>query len=378
MRHAIALITIFAAGSALACATSPPTVTAVGVDSSVGAGDGGGSDAGSDSPPPDAVLSDADAGASPPLVGIRIAQWSSGSPAVDVCLATHGSNTFKGPMLENAMAAQGDEDGGGGGAPGLSFPEVTSYFLVPPGQYDARFVVAGADCSVGIISDATGLPPLGMEDGLETIALMGNSQVDAGPSALRIQGFLDDALVTTAGVVAVRFINAAPDVPSADVGTGLVITPSGSTSFTFNPMFDGVTYGQHSTLAEADPSRDLASGSANVDPRGYMFVTPLDGAAMLVDMTKFAPGMGTVGVRRTGTQAVLAQEGEANLAAGAVVTLVLLDTTSATAPEGGAILADGLAPVVGIPSAASGIALLQCIDNAGSLGLLADCAVVAP
>jgi hypothetical protein len=281
-------------------------------------------------------------------------------------------------MLENAMAAQGDEDAGEGGAPGLSFPEVTSYFLVPPGQYDARFVVAGADCSVGIISDATGLPPLGMENGLETIALMGNSQVDAGPSALRIQGFLDDALVTTAGVIAVRFINAAPDVPSADVGTGLVITPSGSTSFTFNPMFDGVTYGQHSTLAEADPSRDLASGSADVDPQGYMFVTPLDGAAMLVDMAKFAPGMGTVGVRRTGTQAVLAQEGEANLAAGAVVTLVLLDTTSATAPEGGAILADGLAPVVGIPSAASGIALLQCIDNAGLLGLLGDCVVVAP
>jgi hypothetical protein len=143
-------------------------------------------------------------------------------------------------------------------------------------------------------------------------------------------------------------------------------------------MFDGVTYGQHSTLAEADPSRDLASGSADVDPQGYMFVTPLDGAAMLVDMAKFAPGMGTVGVRRTGTQAVLAQEGEANLAAGAVVTLVLLDTTSATAPEGGAILADGLAPVVGIPSAASGIALLQCIDNAGLLGLLGDCVVVAP
>jgi hypothetical protein len=132
------LITIFAAGSALACATSPPTVTAIGVDSSVGAGDEGGSDAGSESPPSDAVPSDTDAGASPPLVGIRIAQWSSGSPAVDVCLATHGSNTFKGPMLENAMAAQGDEDAGEGGAPGLSFPEVTSYFLVPPGQYDAR------------------------------------------------------------------------------------------------------------------------------------------------------------------------------------------------------------------------------------------------
>jgi hypothetical protein len=60
------------------------------------------------------------------------------------------------------------------------------------------------------------------------------------------------------------------------------------------------------------------------------------------------------------------------------VTLVLLDTTSATAPEGGAILADGLAPVVGIPSGAPGLALLQCLDNAGSLGLLGACAVVAP
>ena len=379
MKYAIALITLFAAGSALACANSPPTVTVtvVGVDSGADAG-GEGGDGGSDSPPSDAVSSDTDAGVSA-LVGIRIAQWSSGSPAVDVCLATHGSNPFKGPMLQMATAAQGDEDAGEGGEPGLSFPEATTYFLMPPGQYDARFVVAGAGCSVGILSDATDLPPLGTENGLETIALIGNSQVDAGPSALRIEGFLDDALVATAGLIAVRFINAAPDVPSADVGTGLVITPSGSTSFTFSPMFDGVTYGDASTLAEADPSRDLASGSADVDPRGYMLMSPLDGAAMLAGMANFSPGMGTLGVRRTGTQAVLAQEGEANLAAGAVVTLVLLDTTSRTAPDGGAILAaDALAPVVGVPSAASGIALLQCLDNAGSLGLVGDCVVVAP
>jgi hypothetical protein len=379
MKHFTTRVLLVTAAQALACANSPPTVSVV-----VTEGADAHSDAESDSPLPGAALSDAapwdvNVGPPSPLVGIRFAHWSADSPAVDVCLASHGSNAFQGPVVRNAMAAQDDAgEGSESGAPGLIFTEDTSYLYMPPGQYDARFVAAGAsDCSVGIAPDATALPSLGTENGLETIALIGDSHVDGGGSAMKIAGFLDDAIVATGGLIAVRFINAAPDVPSADVGTGLVISLTTAATF-FSPIFTGVPYGEASSPAEA--ALTFASGSADSDSHGYALVTPLAGSAMSLLPIGSPPNADTFGVRLGGTsQTELAQAGASNVAAGAVVTLVLLDTGS-TEPDGGQVLGDGGRPTLPglVPSAMSGFQLLQCLDNAGAPGLWGDCSVVAP
>jgi|HubBroStandDraft_2_1064218.scaffolds.fasta_scaffold54041_2 hypothetical protein len=387
MKHGILRYALLvASGSALGCANSPPTVAppaAASTDSGLGsldagggeAAEGAGSDAGGDGAPSDARASASELTPPSPLVGVRIAHWSSDSAGVDVCLRPHGSTSFRGPMMEQAALARGDA--GDAGSPGIFFTQVSSYFLLPPAQYDARFVPAGAtDCTVAITTDATNLATLTQNDALETIALLGDSFVEAGPSSLKVMGFLDDAAVAEEGLIGVRFIHAAPSVPPVDVGTGLVVTPAVSKAFTFDPMFDAVAYGTVSNVGEADPTRDPASGSADVDARGYMFVNPLEGDASVA-------GEGTFGVRQSVAERLLAQAGETNLAAGVVVTLVLLETSSKPSGDGGLAVGDSGIPIVNGsllegPLAVPGIQLLECLDNAGDLGLLGSCLVVAP
>src|SRR5580704_12402257 len=86
--------------------------------------------------------------AAPTQAMVRFAQLSPDAPALDVCLAAHGTGDYRGPLL-----AQFAEDAGLPGdasAPGLSFAEVSAYFAIEPGTYDVRLVAAGAtSCAVG-------------------------------------------------------------------------------------------------------------------------------------------------------------------------------------------------------------------------------------
>jgi len=344
----------------------------------------------SDAPSPDSAPSDARSNFASPVVGVRFANWSVDSPSVDVCLALHGTKDFRGPMLASAAAEEGDA--GEGGVTGIFFTQVTSYFYVPQGRYDARFVVAGAtDCGErGVAPDATSLPSLGAQTGLATFALMGDIGADGGSSTLAVTGFLDDTVVTVPEQIAVRFINAAPDVPSADLGTGpIVIPPTVSVPFFYSPLFLGVPFGR---AGDAETSaRTLGSGSQDVDPHGYALLPPLAGSAELATATSIiAPVSDAFGVRLGGTgQTVLAQEWAADIAAGSLVTLVLLDSSEgapvdagieAGSTEGfpGQILLDGEAPLPSRNAASQGITLLQCFDNAGTVGLLANCSIIAP
>ncbi|MGA7120003.1 MAG: hypothetical protein WBY94_07900, partial [Polyangiaceae bacterium] len=78
------------------------------------------------------------------LAGIRIANWSPGAPAIDFCIAPHGTTAFQGPILANTAPALVDAGTCPPGPVGLAFTEVSSYSLVQPQQYDVRLVVAGA------------------------------------------------------------------------------------------------------------------------------------------------------------------------------------------------------------------------------------------
>ena len=64
---------------------------------------------------------------------------SPGAPAVDFCLARHGTTQFTGPILANA-----------GRAAGLSYATVTRYFDVDAARYDVRLVAPGAYISLPI------------------------------------------------------------------------------------------------------------------------------------------------------------------------------------------------------------------------------------
>jgi hypothetical protein len=262
--------------------------------------------------------------AAPTMALFRLANWSPDSPAVDVCIATHGTKAFQGPLVAAlAVASQSDA-----GDEGIAFPLVSAYTLVAPGQYDARVVVAGAtSCAVGIRPDTTTLPTLGA-GGAETVALIGEVAPDGADYKLHVLGFLDDVSIT--GTAAIRVINAAPAMPEVDVGTGSLSAKS------FLAIFRGVAIGQASA-----PSEGWIPFL--VDANGYNANQPISGATLSAHAS-----MGATIDAVVSTMAFSAPNGS-------VTTLVVAGGTSSTSP-----------------------ALISCADNAGTDGVLSDCTVLAP
>lgn len=254
---------------------------------------------------------------------LRVANWSPDSPAIDACIAPRGTTVFQGPIAATLAAASlGDA-----GAAAVSFPLVTAYIPVAPGQYDVRFVAAGAgSCAVGIARDATALAALAAGDAA-TVALLGELSPTGGDPGLRVVGFLDDT--SSNGGVALRVINAAPSLSLVDVGTGNVAK--------FKPFFLGLPFGQASGKPQAlGPDATAPTVNAN----GYLKMQPLSG----VTLSAHPPNATTDTVVTTGLSA----------ASGSVLTVALVGGTSA------------------------GVAarLLECVDNAGTVGPLSNCTVL--
>ena len=163
---------------------------------------------------------------------IRVAHVSPGAPAVDFCLAPHGTASFTGPVLAGA-----------GRATGLSYATVTRYFSVDPGQYDVRLVAPGAaDCKTPLagLDDFTKLPMLAAGTAA-TIAAEGMLGAQ-GAAAFTLRGYADDTAVDS-GQARLRFIHASPGTPAVDTGTG------GGALFT--PVFVNLAYGAASTVTTA-------------------------------------------------------------------------------------------------------------------------------
>ena len=70
--------------------------------------------------------------------GQRLSDGGLGAPSYDVCIAPHGTGVWQGPLLAAAAFPEG-----------LQSFDVTNYFTVVAGQYDARIVAAGsATCNL--------------------------------------------------------------------------------------------------------------------------------------------------------------------------------------------------------------------------------------
>ena len=311
-------------------------------EASVAASDGeaGASDAGakiSDA----AATSDAAADGGPgtvtftsTLAGIRIANWSPGAPAIDFCIAPHGTTAFQGPILANTAPALVDAGTCPPGPVGLAFTEVSSYSLVPPQQYDVRLVVAGAtSCFPGII-DGTALPKLGSST-FETVAFIGETAAMGSAPGQKVTGFLDDWTPAPAGV-AMRFIHAAPSLAALDLGTG--------TGSSFQTLFASVSFASTDTAAKG-----LDGGSASVDPNAYALIAPLSSVALSAR-----------------THGAVAVDG------GAVPPAAVAPNVSAASGSVLTIVAIGAVADAGGPAS-----LLECVDNAGTACTLANCTVIS-
>jgi hypothetical protein len=269
-------------------------------------------DAAPASPAPDAST---DAG--PSVLELRFANWAPDAPAIDVCLAPHGSSMLDGPLL----AARAPADAG---PAALAFPEVSAYLAYPRGAYDVRVVPAGSDCAVGIVVDtalaAPGSPYV-------TVALVGEAH--AGPSApgLEVLTFADDA---RASGVALRVIHAAPEVGLLDVGADGV---NGG----FAPWFRGLAFGGVAPSVDAG----TADGGVTIDSNGYVSLKSMSAV--------------TLGARAEGALQDLGTAPGVTAAAGSVLTIAVL---------GGDPPSDG---------GAAGIQWLECVDNAGTLGVTGSC-----
>jgi hypothetical protein len=290
-----------------------------------GPGDGGSpvdADAGgaSDAPGPEATA--------PTIALLRVAHWSPDAPPLDACIAPHGTNAYQGPVAAAlASSIQGD-----GGAAALTFPLASAYVNVAPGQYDVRIVAAGAgSCAVGIGRDATVLPALTAGASM-TIAILGEVQPTGGDPGLRVVGFADDSSSAASGV-ALRFIHAAPALARVDVGTGSMADPKAK----FQGLFQGVLFGQAATALQAKIG-DAAAPS--VDANGYQTMSQLSNATLSAHLSNGT----TDAVVTTGL----------SVASGSVLTIALVGGTSS-----------GVAP-----------RLLQCVDNAGTVGPFSHCSLL--
>jgi hypothetical protein len=312
-------------------ATSPPLDAGAGRDAT---------------PPPGPRFSlDGATGAS-----VRVANWSADAPAVDFCVAPHGTSLFQGPLLV-ALATDNDDEPADAGAPG-SFPNVSPYLPIAPGQYDARLVAAGStDCLAAIIGDATALPALAAGEAA-TFALVGATQPQGAQPALEIVGFLDDTAIPSG--VAMRVINAAIDLPQIDFGVGtkfqapFLMIGFGAASVGPDASADASTMDEAGADASAlDGSRPDGSADAAAPP--------------MVDSNGYFPeklSAATLTARASGSTTAVATATNVTIAPGVNLTIAVLASSTA---DGGA-----------------SARLLACVDNAGTAGDLAACNFISP
>jgi hypothetical protein len=213
--------------------------------------------------------------AAAPTALVRVAHLSPDAPAVDFCVAPHGTSSFLGPVLSGA-----------GAAAGLAYSTVTKYLPVPAAQLDVRIVAPGSSsCATSLagLPDFTGLPAL-PAGAYVTIAAEGLvSSAGGAASPFGLAAYIDDSTVAS-GQAALRFIHASPGTPAVDVGLG------GGVLFT--SVFTDVAFGEIATMGTGE--------------RGYQVTAPLNSAL--------------ISARAHGTTTDVLSISQASLPAGAIAT----------------------------------------------------------
>jgi Domain of unknown function (DUF4397) len=314
----------FLVASAGACGAHPS-------DGTTAASEDGGPLGSSDLPTATEGGSASDDDAAPPPASIRILHASPDAPAIDVCVAAHGSGTFEGPLLgllaASLAASAGTPDDASGAAaapPGLSYAQVSAYLPLDVTLFDVRIVLAGSPtCSS--LANFTDLPPLAAGS-FATLVVAGDWAPPAGEPPLGVT-LLGDDTALTGGAAALRAINAMASEPPLDFGLGV----DGG----WLPLFTGVRFG--AAGAQAGPTGGVP------DANGYLPVAPMLGQAFSARASSSDAGS---------------------------------DVASASGIE---IDPGSIATIVAIGSAARAPthppALLLCTDNQPSGGLLSDCSV---
>jgi hypothetical protein len=312
-----------------------------------------GSDAGDDAPDD----------APPPQGYLRIAHASPDAPQLDVCVAPHGTTEFRGPLLGGLAASldgTGVDAGDAGGADtdagavGLSYAQVSAYVALAAGQYDVRIVAAGSSCGSPLaaqavedasaddaslvdagsvvdsggtigVADTTSLPSLDFNT-YATLLVAGELAPVSADAPIQVTLLTDDA-VLAGGAAVLRAINAAPSRPSLDFGLG--------SAAAWQPLLTDIGFGA--------ASRQTGQNQGTVDANGYTPIAPLHAQAMSARAS----------FTDAGADAVVASDVEIDF--GSIATVLAI----------GGKTGDPAHP----------LALLLCMDNQPSGGLLSDCSV---
>jgi hypothetical protein len=237
-----------------------------------------------------------------PQAFIRLGHFIVGLAPFDICIKGPQDADFVGPLVRLQAQRNG----------GIPYASVSQYLTVGATTYSVRAVPGAAtDCktALGGVPDLSE-PPLGVGNHYVVIA----SGDLARPATIKF-GLIADDLSTQGGQARLRFINAAPDLASADLGFG-----SGAQ---YSAQIVGAQYGGFG----------LASGAE------YLTTAPL--------------ANGTVAVRQAGMNVdALALANKVTLAAG---------TTATSVVEG--IPGDKYTP----------LALVLCNDSAAAQGGFSSC-----
>ena len=337
----VATVAVGAGGLLLACTVNSTTVVNPGNDAGTTPPGNDADTSTEDSATGDAIATQSDAGpdASPeaatPQAFVRIAQWSPDVGTADVCFATQGASFSAetpqlAPMFVTSDAGTA-VDGGDGGATGLAFPQVTSYLVIPPGAYTVRLVAAGAaDCNASLAD----LASVTLNDGTyTTLAAVGERMPMQTDQPLKLVSFADDVTAPT-GQIALRFINASPQLLSVDLGTGSLA----NAGTPFSPLFTGVAFGTAGSAAGTD--------AGTVDANGYLASNPFAGATLSAHLS----------------------------------TNSATDTVTATSVTVSAPSAATIAVIGGVTGDPTPPRFLQCADVDDSTGasLLAQCSIISP
>jgi len=166
---------------------------------------------GSGCPPPVTAI---DSGLPPPdLAGpqgdpdVRLAHFVAAAPAFDVCVKGSSDSSFAGPILRSNGIRAG----------GVPYGSISAPITYPAGVYQVRAVPGAAtDCtkSLGNLPDLTLAPIVAGQH--YTVAAVG----DFGKAATIKFIIIEDSPAPQAGKARFRFLNAAPDLPNADLGSG--------------------------------------------------------------------------------------------------------------------------------------------------------------
>jgi hypothetical protein len=258
-----------------------------------------------------------DAAAVAPSSNFRVAHLSADLPALDVCVAPHGTTSWQGPLIGRLSGIEA-------GAPGIAYAQVSAYLPIGAGQNDILLVPAGSSScaapglpNVPVVSN---LPP-STANSFVTILIAGEVRPTGGDKALTFATIPDDSQLA-GGAASLRAVNAMPCGDALDFGLG--------SATRWTPLFTGVPFGTFGT--QAGPSNGTTDGN------GYLPVPALSAETLSVRWSSDA-----------GPQAAA--------------------SNTITVPVG------AIATVVAVGRSGDPPALLLCVDNQPSGGILSDCSL---